>query len=387
MIERIMPEFKQAGKIDPDLLPMEECLSADFKSAIYHKRSKIDPVAYHTRGDKPYLELFFADLGNPSHGKKKAKARYTLKLIIYDFKGIGIYPIYHEEETFKPLYDPEEPIAKTEGGVPYLNYNKGRYIPFILGNFAAMRENRAFTFSTGLRQYGTYKPANFSIEAPANLKRDPKKTLLGFVHITSIGPKGKIRGIYKIRMLHESCTDPFAISHCRLLSNYVEGRFTAAPFRPDKKIMQQMMDQEANPDNESNVLKPREKLTPADAPSTLKPKLGSAQLKPKVGAQAPPAGSVLILTDVPRPRKHKGLLGYECGDPVLSACRTADRTFAEYLACMEKNNFASNKTKDKAKIEQARQSLQKCDSLYMKTYEVKARQCKQLFIDDEDCLE
>jgi hypothetical protein len=383
MITLTMDEYKQAGQGDPDLLPRENCLSGKLKSAVYHKRSKIDPQSYHTLDDKPYLELFFANLGSiEDDAVPSPLALYTLKLILYDFKGKGIYPIYHLNDTFKPLYDPETPIARTENGTPYLNYNKGRHIPFIMGNFAAMHETQAYTFSTGERLYG-YKAFGFgegsdgAIPVPAGLKRDPQKDFLGYVEITDIGPKGKIKGKYKVRMLDESCSDLLAISHCRLVSSYAEGRFLADPFRLDKKLMQKMMQQEMAPKGSSTILKPRIGLEPID---------GQTALKPRLGTQAPTPNSSLIIIDVPGPRKHKGVMGYECGNPVSSACRGADRTFETYLVCMDKNNFKKNKVKDQAKIEQAKQGLRGCAGIYS-NYEKEARQCKQLFIDDENCVE
>ena len=385
IVELKMDEYKQAGTIDPELLPRESCLSGKFKSAVYHKRSKIDPQSYHTRDDKPYLELFFSDLGSIQFDAVPSpRARYSLKLILYDFKGKGIYPIYHLNETFKPLYDPETPIARTENGTPYLNYNKGRYIPFIMGNFAAMHETQAYTFSTGERLYG-YDSFGFgegsdgAIQIPARLKLDPKRDFLGYVEIKDIGLKGKIRGKYKVRMLHESCSDPLAISHCKLLSSYAEGSFLADPFRLDKKLMLKMMQQESAPDGSSTILKKRVKLTPPAGQTGLKPKLGTTSMSSS-------SYSSLIIIDVPRPRKHKGAMGYECGNPVSSACRSADRTFETYLACMDKNNFKKNKIKDQAKIEQAKQGLRGCKTIYS-TYETEARRCKQLFIDDDDCVE
>jgi len=363
-IEIEMPQYKARGKLDPLLVPRQTCLQGIFEKTRYFRRHKDDPNAYRTVDGKPYLELFFSGAGkyveaDAPKEPPQGKTRYSLKVILHDFRGKGRYPVYHQNETFKPRYDVEQPIARTESGMPYLNYAEGRGIPLIMGNFAAMRESTAFTFSTGARLYGDYDRQQLARIIPASKQ-------LGEVVIDSIDKDGKIDGSYSLRMLHESCTDPLATSHCKLSSNQVRGNFTAEPFKPNKKAMQANMD--------GSQLKPR---------VGLKPKV---ELKPRLNGQQVSTEANLIVIDVPQPRMHKPLLGYNCPGSVSTTCRGADATFDNYLACMDRHNFAKNKTRDSAQIAAAKQALQGCARIY-ETYAQQSRQCKQLFIEDQNCTE
>jgi hypothetical protein len=367
-IEIQTPKYKASGPLDPLLVPRKTCLEGIFESTRYYRRHQQDPVAYRTVDGKPYLELFFSGAGKYAQGDApqeppQGKTRYSLKIILHDFKGKGRYPVYHQNETFKPRYDEKQPIARTENGMPYLNYAEGRGIPLILGNFAALRESTAFTFSTGARLYGDY-------DAQQLAGVIPKGGQLGEVVIDNIDKAGKIDGSFSLRMLHETCSDVLAISQCKLRSNQIRGNFTAEPFKPNKQAM------EANLDGSQT--KPRVKLKPR---KELKPRVG--------GQQANTQGSDyanLIVIDVPQPRMHKPLLGYNCPGAVSTTCRGADATFEKYLACMDENNFAKNKTRDTAKIAAAKQALQGCARIY-DNYARQSTQCKQLFIEDENCTQ
>ncbi|MFT5400265.1 MAG: hypothetical protein ACI9LO_001791 [Planctomycetota bacterium] len=358
-IELLMQEFQPPKSLDPLLQPRKKCLQGIFQNTFYHKRDKSDPIAYKTNDGKPYLELFFSFPGKyvesdaplpPPDGK----TIYSLKMILHDFKGKGVYPIYHQNETFQPRYDKDQPVGKTKAGVPYLNYSKGAHIPLIFGNFAAMHETSAFTFSTGARRYGSY-------DAPYLDKVIPADKRLGQIEITDIDKTGKMNGSFYFRMLHETCSDPLAISHCKLSSNFVEGKFTAKPFKPNKQYLKQDLDT-----SEIILLKPK--------------------LKPRLNTGTPAPQSELVLIDTPQPRTHKPLMGYQCKGPVAGACRRADSTFDSYLNCMKDNNFARNKASDTASINKSRAALQLCANKYT-SYLTQSRTCRKLFIDDKNCTE
>lgn len=366
-VEFAMQKYERSGQPDPLLLPRKTCLQGIFQKTRYFRRHKDDPIAYRTVDGKPYLEIFFSGAGkyvekDAPKEPPEGKTRYSLKVILHDFKGVGRYPIYHEQNTFKPRYDTKEPIAKTESGMPYLNYAEGRGIPLIQGNFAAMRENVAVTFSSGARLYGSYTNEQLARVFPGG--NAGGKPQLGEVVVKAIGKDGKIDGSFSFRMLQESCTDPLAVSHCRIHSNHVHGNFTAEPFKSDKKAMKAMMDG-------SIKLKSRK----------IKPKL-----KPRVTGQTASMEPNLIIIDVPQPRLHKPLLGYNCAGSIANTCRGADNTFNDYLACMERHNFAKNKSKDSAKIAAAKAALQRCARMY-DSYAQQSRQCKQLFVNSATCTE
>ena len=358
------PKYQASGPLDPLLVPRKTCLEGIFEKTRYFRRHKDDPQAYRTVDGKPYLELFFSGAGKYAQADApreppEGRTRYSLKIILHDFKGKGRYPIYHQNDTFKPRYDSEKPIAKTDGGVPYLNYAEGRGIPLILGNFAALHESSAFTFSTGARLYGDY-------DAKQLARVIPNGKQLGEVVIENIDKAGKIDGSFSLRMLHETCSDPLAVSHCKLRSNQIRGNFTAEPFKPNKQAMKANLD--------GSQIKERVKLKPRK------------ELKPRIDGQQGANYTNLIVIDVPQPRMHKPLLGYNCPGAVSRTCRSADETFDKYLACMDKNNFAKNKTTDSAKIAAAKQALQGCARIY-DSYAKQSTQCKQLFIKDDNCTE
>jgi hypothetical protein len=172
-IEIAMPQYRTSGKPDPLLLPRKTCLQGVFQKTRYFRRHKGDPIAYRTVDGKPYLDIFFSGAGkyveaDAPQEPPLGKTRYSLKIILHDFKGKGRYPVYHQNDTFKPRYDQQQPVARTESGMPYLNYAEGRGIPLILGNFAALRETSFFTVSTGARLYGSYGKQDLARVMSAN---------------------------------------------------------------------------------------------------------------------------------------------------------------------------------------------------------------------------
>ena len=371
--EVTMPKYRSSGNANPKMGPRKTCLQGIFQKTRYFRRHKDDPIAYRTADGKPYLELFFSGAGKyveKDYPKEppEGNTRYSLKVILHDFNGTGRYPILHEQDTFKPRYDVDKPIARTEAGTPYLNYAEGRGIPLIIGNFAAMRETPAVTFSSGARLYGDYTNEQLDKIFPDGKVGGKHK--LGEVVVKAIGKDGKIDGSFSFRMLQESCTDPLAVSDCRVITNHVHGNFTAEPFKPNKQGMQAVLDSNQAKDP---VVKPRLKL---------KPKLTGSQTT----GQTSSSYYNTIIIDVPQPRLHKPLLGQSCGGDIARTCGHADNIFDDYLACMDKNNFAKNKTSDTAQVNAAKQALQGCADKY-NDYAQKSRQCKKLFINSETCTE
>ena len=352
----IQTENYQPPASKSTIQPRQSCLQGIFQNSVYFKRDNKDPIAYQTSDGKPYLELLFTNPGKYFE-KDAPKDNYSLKLILHNFNGKGKYLVSHQNETFKPRYDEQQPIKKTKMGVPYLNYNKGAHIPVILGHFAALYESPASAYSSGERIYGTYSPGDLHNIIPAS-------TQLGFVEVENIDNKGIINGHYKIRLMNESCSDPLAVKDCRMISSHIKGRFTAALFKPNKEYIKQN-------------LKPR--LTTPSAGPKLKPRLampsGSTGLKPRLA----PASTSQIIIDVPQPRTHKPLMGYNCKASIANACKTADKTFENYLGCMQDNNFKRNDRNDTA-----RKKLRGCHSIYQ-TYLAQSKSCKTLFANDDSC--
>ena len=344
-------EFEEKGVAKKELLPLEDCLVGTFKSAVYHKRHKGDRVAYKTKDDKPYLELFFSE-----SDEARPPANYGLKIIIYDFKGKGRYPVSYLEKAYKPRYDEKQPVAKTDLGTPYLNYNKGAHVPFIYDNFVAFHESYAYTYTSGSRIYGKYDASELQKIIPAN-------KLLGHVTVSDIDTKGVISGRYEFRLAHEFCNDMYAIKDCRLSSSRLSGSFVADEFKPDKDFM-------AN-----SKLKIKGRLHSSKDKRGVSPRL----VNPNSGK---PQFTETIMDSI-KPGLHKQGMGHSCKGPVSEACKTSDATYDSYLSCMDKNNIKTVDAKS-ADAKTARDNLRRCGEIY-KTYQVQAENCKQLFIKDKGC--
>ena len=379
---------KKNQNIKLEHVPQTECLGGIFKSSIYHKRGKEDPIAYKTIDGKPYLELYLAAPGKKFVQKNVPPKKYAVKLIIHDFKGKGKYPIYHQNETFKPLLDKDKPIIKYNNLIPMINYSKGRHIPVIIGNFAVFRDaelikltdkeiasgqflndkyrekNVYYTYTSGDRVYGKYSASDMKKIFPelknsgeiAIIDIDNKAKKLGEIEITDIDKRGIVTGRFKVRMLRESCNDILMVANCQISSVISKGEFAAAEFKLDKEMVKE------------GLKKPKLKL---------KKKLKMPKLNTTTVNKVPSSSE--IISDVPKPRLHQALMGSQCKGAVAKACKTAEVTFQSYSSCLSKYNFKRNDAQDTA-----RKNLQKCTKFYL-DYTDQSKQCRKLFVEDDSC--
>ncbi len=366
-------------------LPQKDCLQGVFQSSIYFKRGLEDPISYKTIDGKPYLEIYLTTPGKYVQ-KNVPPKKYAIKLIIHDFMGKGKYPIYHQNETFKPRLDMDKPIIKYKNLIPMINYSKGRHIPVIMGNFAVFRDaelielttkeiasgqylddkyrekNVYYTYTSGDRVYGRYSAGDLRKIIPSikgsgevdifNIDSRGKK--LGEIEIEDIDKNGIITGRFKMRMLRESCNDILMVADCQISSIISKGQFEAKEYKSNKKLIKE------------GLAKPKLKLK-----KKLKmPGLNTGTVKPS---------SSEIIRDVPKPRLHKPLLGSQCKGTVGRACKAAEATFQSYSSCLSKYNFKKNDAQDTA-----RKNLQKCTLLYNE-YANQSEQCRKLFVEDKSC--
>jgi len=371
--EKYKPANNQNTKAEH--IPQTECLGGIFKNAIYHKRGPEDPIAYKTIDGKPYLEFYFSAPGKYVQKNVPLK-KYAVKLAVHDFKGKGKYPIYHQNETFKPMLDKDHPITLYNNLIPMINYSKGRHIPVIMGNFAVFRDaelikltrkerdsgqylddkhrekNVSYTYTSGDRIYGKYSQNDMKKIMSGNKK-------LGEIVITDINKQGIITGSFKVRMLRESCNDILMIADCQISSVLIKGKFDAAEFKPNKDYIKK------------GLLKPKMKMK-------LKPKLGSNSNGTKPRLRTPSSSETIF--DPPQPRLHKPLLGSQCKRSIANACKSAETAFQSYLSCQNKYNFKKNDAQDTAS-----KNLKRCYAIYENDYTKKSKQCRKLFVEDATC--
>lgn len=172
---------------------------------------------------------------------------YGLRLIIFDFRGPGVYQLKHTPETFAA--DRPGEIKMTDSGVPYQDIRRGMGTELIRDHFAAYQPGIHIAYSTG-----DYVQSDKELPYVG-----------GAVVIEGIDPQGRVKGAARFTGVTQRCTGSFGDTVCKLLHADVDARFVVAEHvKPEKTTVKpkarkplKAMDRFRNVDHTKTFGKPR----------------------------------------------------------------------------------------------------------------------------------